>query len=208
MGKRPKQTFLHRHTDDQEPHEKMLNVSNQWSEVKGSKVAQSCLILCDPVDCSLPGFSVHGILQAGVLEWVAISFSRGSSRPRDWTQVSRIGGRRFNLWATGKALQNYAETSSHTSQNGHQRKYPQTLSAGEGVERRESSYAVGGNVNWYSHYGEQCGGSLKKLKIKLPYDPTNPVPEHISREKHDPKGYMHPSVHCSTVYSTQDMEAA
>ena len=43
---------------------------------------------------------VHGILQARTLEWVAISFSRGSSRPRDWTQVSRIGGRRFNLWAT------------------------------------------------------------------------------------------------------------
>ena len=65
-----------------------------------SEVAQSCLTLCDPVDCSLPGFSVHGILQARVLEWVAISFSRGSSQHRDWTQVSRIAGRRFNLWAT------------------------------------------------------------------------------------------------------------
>ena len=42
----------------------------------------------------------HGLLQARILEWVAISFSRGSSRPRDWTQVSRIAGRRFNLWAT------------------------------------------------------------------------------------------------------------
>ena len=45
------------------------------------EVAQSCPTLCDPVDCSLPGFSVHGILQARILEWVAISFSRGSSRP-------------------------------------------------------------------------------------------------------------------------------
>ena len=44
---------------------------------------QSCLILCDPVDCSLPGFSVHGILQARILEWVTFSFSRGSSQPRD-----------------------------------------------------------------------------------------------------------------------------
>ena len=43
------------------------------------KVAQSCLIFCGPMDCSLPGFSVHGILQAGMLEWVAIPFSRGSS---------------------------------------------------------------------------------------------------------------------------------
>ena len=52
------------------------------SEVKCSDVAQSCLTLCDPVDCSLQGSSVHGIFQARVLEWVAISFSRGSSRPR------------------------------------------------------------------------------------------------------------------------------
>ena len=47
-----------------------------------SEVAQSCPTLCDPVDCSPPGSSVHGILQAGILEWVTISFSRGSSRPR------------------------------------------------------------------------------------------------------------------------------
>ena len=64
------------------------------------EVAQSCLTLCDPMDCSLPGFSVHRIFQARVLEWVAISFSRGSSWPRDRTQVSCITGRRFNLWAT------------------------------------------------------------------------------------------------------------
>ena len=65
-----------------------------------SEVTQSCLTLHDPMDCSPPGFSVHGILQATVLEWVAISFSRGSSQPRDRTQVSHIAGRRFNLWAT------------------------------------------------------------------------------------------------------------
>ena len=56
--------------------------------------------LCDPMDCSPPGSSVHGILQARILESVAISFSRGSSQPRDWTRVSRIAGRRFILWAT------------------------------------------------------------------------------------------------------------
>ena len=48
--------------------------------------------LCDPVDGDPPGSSVHGILQARMLEWVAISFSRGSSQPRDRTQVSRIAG--------------------------------------------------------------------------------------------------------------------
>ena len=54
----------------------------------------------DPMDCSPPGSSVHGILQARILEWVAISFSRGSSRPRDRTQFSHIAGRRFNLCTT------------------------------------------------------------------------------------------------------------
>ena len=48
---------------------------------------------------------------------------------------------------------------------------------------------------------------LKKLKIELPYDPANPTPGHISREKHGSKGYMHSNVHCSTVYNNQDIEA-
>ena len=69
-----------------------------------SEVSQSCPTLCDPVDWSPPGSSVHGILQARILEWVAISFSGGSSRPRDRSQVSRIAGRCFNLWATREAL--------------------------------------------------------------------------------------------------------
>ena len=53
--------------------------------------------LCNPMDCSPPGSSVHGILLARILEWVAISFSRGSSRPRDRTQVSCIVGRFFTI---------------------------------------------------------------------------------------------------------------
>ena len=75
-----------------------------------SKVTQSCPTLCDPVDCSPSGSSDHGILQATILEWVAISFSRGSSQPRDRTRVSHIGGRRFNLWATREALENPPNT--------------------------------------------------------------------------------------------------
>ena len=70
------------------------------SEVKWSEVAQSCPTLCNPMDCSLPVFSVHGIFQPRILEWVAISFSRESPRPRDRTQVSCIVGRCFTLWAT------------------------------------------------------------------------------------------------------------
>ena len=79
-----------------------------------SEVAQLCPTLCDSVDCSPPGSSVHGILQARILEWVAISFARGSSQPRDQTQVSCIAGRRFILWATKEPSYNDAvmETTS------------------------------------------------------------------------------------------------
>ena len=68
-----------------------------------SEVTQSCPTFCDPMDCSLPGSSVHGIFQARVLEWVAISFSRGSSWPRDRTLVSCIACRCFTVWATREA---------------------------------------------------------------------------------------------------------
>ena len=68
-------------------------------------VTQSCPTLWDPTDCSLPGSFVHGIFQARVLEWVAISFSRISSRPRDRTQVSCIVGRFFTSWATREACE-------------------------------------------------------------------------------------------------------
>ena len=64
-------------------------------------VAQLCPVLCNPVEWGLPGSSVHGILQAGILEWAAIPSSRGSSQSRDRTQVSHIAGRFFTIWATG-----------------------------------------------------------------------------------------------------------
>ena len=67
-----------------------------------AKSLQSCPIQCDPMDYSLPGSSVHGILQARLLEWVSMSFSRGSSQPRDWTQVSCIAGRFFTAEPPGK----------------------------------------------------------------------------------------------------------
>ena len=72
-------------------------VDNSESE---SEVDQLCPTLWDPMDCSLPDSSVHGIFQARVLEWIAISSSRGSSQPRDQTQVSHIAGRFFTIWAT------------------------------------------------------------------------------------------------------------
>ena len=62
------------------------------------KVAQSCPTLCDPVD-----YTVYGILQARILEWIVIPFSRGSSQPRNWTQVSHSAGGFFTSWATREA---------------------------------------------------------------------------------------------------------
>ena len=66
-------------------------------------VSQLCLTLCDPMDHSPPGSSVHGILQARILEWVAISFSGTSSQPRDRTWVSCIASRFFTIWAIREA---------------------------------------------------------------------------------------------------------
>ena len=71
------------------------------------KVKVRCSVVSDSLwshGRSPPGSSVHGILQARILEWVAISFSKGSSWPRDWTQVSCIAGRFFTLWATREAV--------------------------------------------------------------------------------------------------------
>jgi len=67
-------------------------------------VAQSCLILWDCMDCSPPAPPFMGILQARILEWVAMPSSRGSSQPRDQTQVSHIAGRFFTVWATREAF--------------------------------------------------------------------------------------------------------
>ena len=68
-------------------------------------VAQSCSVsLGSHRMCSPPGSSVHGIVQARILEWVASPFSKGSSRPRDWTWVSCIAGRFFTVWTTTEAL--------------------------------------------------------------------------------------------------------
>ena len=80
---------------------KALELRSQFVAV----VAQSCPTLCDPMDYSPPGSSVHGILQARILERVAIPFSRGSSWPRDQTQVSCIQNRFFTIWATRKRSQ-------------------------------------------------------------------------------------------------------
>ena len=92
-------------------HHVQLNVATQWhglslsycfanSRKVKALVAQSYLTLCSPMDWSLPGSSVHGILQARIMEWGAIPFSRGSFQSRDQTQVSCIAGGFFTVWGT------------------------------------------------------------------------------------------------------------
>ena len=83
----------------------LVFVPLDWKVKVKVLVAQLYLHLCDPMDCSLPGSSVNGILQARILEWVAIPFSRRSSQPRDRTQVFWIAGRFFTNWATRDAPQ-------------------------------------------------------------------------------------------------------
>ena len=75
-----------------------------WSDPFLVFDTQLCLTLCGPMGCSPLNSSVHGILQARILEWVAIPFSRGSSQHRDWTQVSCIAGRFFTIWAARETL--------------------------------------------------------------------------------------------------------
>ena len=77
------------------------------------------------------------------------------------------------------------------------------------MKKREPSYTIDGNVNWHSHCGEQYGGSSKKLKLELPYDPAIPL---LGLYRENTKTliqkHIHPSVHSGTIYNSQDMETA
>ena len=80
-------------------------------------VAQLCPSLCNPKDCSPPGFSIHGILQARILKWVAISFSRGSSCPRDRTHISCLSRQTLSHWAS-REVQAYMHSTDNNTPAG------------------------------------------------------------------------------------------
>ena len=82
-------------------------------------VAQSCPTLCNPINCSLPGSSVHGILQEKILEWIAIPSPRGFSWSRDRAQDSYTKGRFFSVWATREAPGSYDSSTFSFSRNFH-----------------------------------------------------------------------------------------
>ena len=127
-----------------------------------AKLLQSCPALCDPIDGSPPGYSIHGIFQASVLEWGATAFSGSAVHgvTNSWTQLSD--------WT-------------------------------------EHSYTVGGDKNWYS-YCRQFYDSFLTNKNRDTIWSRNLIPKHISGEKYDLRAYMHPNVHCSTFYNSQDVE--
>ena len=91
--------------------EVLWNAGTMLNPLWKVSVAQSCPTLCDPMDCSPPDYSVHGIFQARILEWVAISSSRGSFQPRDGTRVSCIAGGFFIISATKQAPMAAIKTS-------------------------------------------------------------------------------------------------
>ena len=108
-----------------------------------SEVAQLCPTLCeDPMACSLPGSSVHGIFQAIVLEWIAISFARGSSQPRNQTRVSCIVDRRFTVWATREARSFFGSINILFMKT---------------PEIRNASGVRGGQIKTMKHKGQEFG---------------------------------------------------
>ena len=99
----------------------MASTTRQIASSVKVKVAQWCPTLCD---CDPGDYTVHGILQARILEWVAFPFSRGSSQPRDRTQVSRITGRFFTSWATREAQPALSVRSTKYSRYEQSHSYP------------------------------------------------------------------------------------
>ena len=105
---------------------------------------QLCATLCDPMDYSLPGSSVHGTLRARILEWVAIPFSRESSQPKDWTQVSHIAGQFFITWATRVELVDWVSQIVFPNMG-----WP--IQAVEGLNRTKNAYSSVNNRELFLH---------------------------------------------------------
>ena len=158
---------------------------------------------CDPMDCRPPGSSVHGIFQAKIVEWIAISFSRGSSRPEPRSPALQADSLPTELWGKPNGGKSEWPSSKHL----------QPINAGEHVEKMEPSYTVTGNSNWNSHYQEQdvdflkiLGRFLENTRNKATIWPCNLTNVHTPWENHNSKSHIYPSVHCSTIYNIQDLE--
>ena len=130
--------------------------------------------LCNSMDCSPPGSSVHRVPQASILEWVDVSSSRGSTWPRDWTLTSCtscLGRCTLYHWASSEASANVKEMHIKTTRTCNPTpvrmaiiKSTQITNVGRDVKKKVPSDNVGGNVNWCSHWGKQYRGLSKNYK--------------------------------------------
>ena len=130
-------------------------------------IAQLCLTLCNHVDYSPPGSSVHGILQARILEWVAILFSRGCFWPEDRTWVSCIAGRFFTIWVTRETL-DYLGGSQIQSQ---------VLLIYKGrrfnTDRREGDVIMEQRLQWYGHKSREANSHQKLKEVRHRFYPRD-----------------------------------
>ena len=135
-------------------------------------VAQLCLTLCDPIDCSPPGSSVHGILQARTLEWVAISSSKGSSWPRNKPASPAFAGRFFYHWAAQEALFLTRAITNKVVLNIYIQDflYASLVNSAKSLRRKLDYFT---QILWENWKGKKpLWKFFKKLSIHLPNDPT------------------------------------
>ena len=127
-----------------------------------------------PVDSSPQSFSIHRILQARTLEWVAISFSKGSSWPRDWTQVSHIAGRHFNLCTTREALK-YKNPSTNIKdfKGGKEARLKEKGGGGGGVGKRDGLTDVSCHLQLPRHHGTFPWASREGRTGTQPYQKSD-----------------------------------
>ena len=171
---------------------------------------------------SLPGSSVHGILQAKTLEWIAIPLSRGSSQPRDRTRVSCIAGRFFASWATREAPRTYPVQFSSVQSLSHVQLFATPL-----VTARQASLSITNSQSSLRLTSIQSVILSSNIILYRPLPLLPPIPPsirvfsnestlqrtlqshpgHVFGENSSSISYMHPNVHCSTIYNSQDSQA-
>ena len=231
-------------TDSQQIQKKLLNII--WSSGKRKsktimkhnfapvkmkvKVAQLCLTLFNPMD-----YSVHGILQSRILEWMAVPFSRGSSQPRDRIQVSRVAGRFFTSWATREAQEYWSEqpilspgdlpdpgielwspTLQVDSLSGELAAKP-TCRNGHYQKEKKHGEDVGKNEHCALLVWMQTGAATTDIRMEISQKIQNRTairsrnysPRCWAKEKENThsKRYLQSRAPCSIIYNSQDMES-